>query len=31
MWASIEKIKKLKKDGKFEANAYFEEVLKINN
>ncbi len=29
MWASVEKIKQLYSDNKFEANAFFEEVLKM--
>jgi len=30
MWASVEKIKELYNENKFEANAFFEEVLKLN-
>lgn len=29
MWASVEKIKKLYDENKFEANAFFEDILKI--
>lgn len=28
MWASVDTIKKMKADGKFESNAYFDEVMK---
>lgn len=31
MWASAEEIRKLYADGKFEANAFFEEVLDLDN
>ena len=29
MWASVDTIKKMKVDGKFETNAYFDDVMKL--